>query len=123
MAEGRNPGGACFTWSYDGNPFELVATDLTSYLEVAAEILEAGLLAGGGHTSGGSPASARTPFTRLCASDSDRVRIRATALRRRSTRMPGSWPDHWLESVGPAADAPHVALAEALAVRRVAQEA
>ena len=34
------PGGACFTWAYGLEPFVLVASDLTSYLEVAAQTLE-----------------------------------------------------------------------------------
>lgn len=104
---GTEPGGACFTWSYDGNPFELVATDLTSYLEVAAETLEAGLLAGGGQAE-----------WRFSCFDADAFR---EALRRRLRQSPhprygaeatfdadaGSWPDHWLESVGPAAEEQH----------------
>lgn len=105
--DGSEAGGACFTWSYDGNPFELVATDLTSYLDVAAEILEAGLLAG------------RGPGELMFSSFDDDAFHEALRERRRQTPHPrygtqasfgpdaSAWPDHWLASVGPAAEEQH----------------
>ncbi|GAA2154500.1 hypothetical protein GCM10009844_40440 [Nocardioides koreensis] len=101
-------GGACFTWASGGlNPFVLVATDLTAYLEVAAETLEAGHLER--HERDGS-------VFNLFDDEAFQEALRAR-LRREPHPVygaaaeigwdPPAWPVHWLASVGPAADEQH----------------
>ncbi len=96
-------GGACFAWAYDLSPFELVAADLTSYLDVAAATVEAGHVER--HEYDGQ----------VFHTFDDRAFEAALRERLRSQPhptygdaweiecRPASWPSHWLASVGPAA--------------------
>lgn len=99
----HGPGGACFTWAYGLSPFLLVATDLASYLDVAAAVIEE---RGGDRAleADGRP----PPFD-------DTAFEAALGARLREAPHPvygceaeigcnaAEWPARWLESVGPAA--------------------
>ncbi|WP_133241240.1 hypothetical protein [Nocardioides gansuensis] len=100
-------GGACFTWAYGLEPFVLVASDLTSYLEVAAQTLEVGRVER--HERDGQT-FLRFDDTAFQAALRDRL-VRDPHPRY-GDRMevdwhPSAWPEHWLASAGPAAAEQH----------------
>lgn len=80
-------GGACFRWSYDGEPFSLVARDFATYLDVVAANVDAD-----------EPGPAESLRSRLRADPHPRYGA-ALAV---GTR-PEAWLAPWLASVGPSA--------------------
>jgi hypothetical protein len=84
-------GGACFRWSYDGEPFTLVARDLATYLDVAAAEVGAD-----------EPTFAEALRERLRTDPHPRYGAALEVATRAE-----QWPAHWLESAGPSAGDQH----------------
>lgn len=80
-------GGACFRWSYDGEPFSLVARDFATYLDVAAD-----------HVDADETVFAEALRERLRVAPHPRYGIALEV----GTR-PEAWLGSWLASVGPSA--------------------